>query len=695
MNYLNYDDYTLTYDDRLNNFNIFYKKNVVITDAYISGVYINSKLTDISDFTVSHPDFSRGPEPNKYRDEYVADLIYEKGDIKFLIRLLVGHKGVKIEASDCEIEIKGQIAENINDIFPVCLDRTAKDIRCAFGKAASVIDNAVYNKKTDKAVIIDKSGNTKFQFDENLCTFTVAKNNCFTFAVKENVLAEKYNITFSPCNRNSTFPDVPIGWMTWYAVKFDACEEIVLKNAKWMAENLKDFGANTVWVDWEWYHSSFPGDRADGVNSLMSDPEKYPNGLKYVADKIREMGLIPSLWIGYTNEPCKNKYIEKYPDMVLVDEVNWCGRYYYDFTNPHYLNEYLPEAVENVHKWGYDAVKFDTLPIAIRMHNFHHDKMYDKSLTPKEAFCNVIKRTRELLGKDVYMLSCCGGRDSAILWASDIFDAARIGDDIFTWDEYVSNISRIEKFYPLHNIHTFVDSDNVVMREEFNDFEQAKARAVIVSLLGLPMTFGDEFDALSEDRINLLKRTMPVLDIHPSDLEPADFNRENLLINLSIEKAFESYLVSGVFNLTDKKAKRKLSLYDDLHLEKGKYLVYDYFNDAFLGEFSDEISLDFKPYECKVLSVRPFTDQVQIISTSRHISQGALELSDVKLENNTLTLTADLIKDDSYTVTLYIPDGQKLKSCEGFNSHIQKDNILKLTVLPKETKTYKFSIYFE
>ena len=694
MNYLNYDDYTLTYDDRLNNFNVFYKKKAVITDAFISGVYINSTKTDVSDFVVSHPDFSRGPEPNKYRDEYVQEIYYEKGNIKFLIRLLVGQNGIKIETSGCDIVIEGNIAENVNDIFPVCLNRNAKDLRCAYGKASSVIDNAVYNKITDTAIIIDKSGNTKLLFDENKCRFVAPVNEQFTVAVKENVLAEKYNIKFSPCNRNSTFPDVPIGWMTWYAVKFDACEEIVLKNAKWMSENLKDFGANTVWVDWEWYHDAFPGDRSDGVNSLMPDPKKYPNGLKYVSDKIRELGLIPSLWIGYTNEPCTNKYIEKYPDMVLVDEVNWCGRYFYDFTNPHYLNEYLPEAVENVHKWGYDAVKFDTLPIAIRMHNFHHDKMYDKSLTPKEAFCNVIKKTRELLGKDVYMLSCCGGRDSAILWASDIFDSARIGDDIFTWDEYVSNISRIEKFYPLHNIHMFVDSDNVVMREEFNNFEQAKARATIVSLLGLPMTFGDEFDALSEDRINLLKRTMPVLDIHPMDLTSTDFNRENLLINLNVEKGFENYLVSGVFNLTHKKAKRKISLREDLHLEKGEYLVYDYFRDTFLGKTSDKIKLDFAPYECRVLSVRPCNNQVQIISTSRHITQGALELCDVKFENNTLSITADLIKDDSYTVTLYVPDGYKLKNSDNFEASAQKGNILKLSFMPKETKQYSFNIKF-
>ncbi len=707
MKRMDCENYSVLFDTEVHKFSIHYKKTPVITDAYVEGLYHNGKkIKDITDFKstqvnhLEYEDYSKKFLDIEYKDNEADD------NIAFKLRFSLTEDGVSIKAQKYDIKIAGKIStpcESIDDVFPVCIDRNVNDLRSAIGKASSNIDNATYNKKTDMAVIVGNSRKTKISFnrENNAYNFTMpvlATDRCEsnTVSVQENVLVNKYHIKFSPYNRNSTFKTPPIGWMTWYAVKFDACEEIVLKNAKWQAENLKDYGANTVWVDWEWYHEDFNGDRTDGVNSLMPDPKKYPNGMKYLADKIKEMGLIPAIWIGYTNEPCKNKYIEKYPEMVLVDEKTWCGRYYYDFSNPHYLNEYLPEAVENVHKWGYEAVKYDTIPISVSRHQKNHDKMYDPSLTVKEALYNMIKKTRELLGENVYMLSCSGSANSSILWASDIFDAARIGDDIFTWQEHIKNIGRIEEFYPLHNIQFHADADNVVLRDEFNNFEQAKSRATIISLLGLPMTFGDQFEVLSNDRVDVLKRSLPILDIHPMDLSAANFNEENLLINLNIEKDYESYLVTGVYNLTDKDTLRTLDLAEDLHLDKGTYLIYDYFRNKFIGKTdASSIALDLVPYEGRILSIRPYTGKVQLISTSRHITQGAAEITDMRFCDDTLYLTADLIAKDSYTVTLYVPDGFELDSYTGFTSHTQEDNLLKLTYLPDNTGEYKFCVNFK
>lgn len=69
-----------------------------------------------------------------------------------------------------------------------------------------------------------------------------------------------------------------------------------------------------------------------------------------------------------------------------ADNVHWCGCYFYDFTNPHYLDEYPPAAVEDVHKWGYEEVKFDTIPSSIRMHNLYRENMYDQTVTVQETY---------------------------------------------------------------------------------------------------------------------------------------------------------------------------------------------------------------------------------------------------------------------------------------------------------------------
>ncbi len=705
MDYVNYGDYELLYDREQRQFDILYQKQPILQSVRLSDVCLNGeKIANIADFTVCGVKLNQSLRESAFAMELTFKRTNDDEEA-LVFTAFVKPTGVCLKTERYDVHVSGTVCRgsaDIGDVFPMCLTREVSDVRAAVGEAITNVDHVLYNKKTDTAIVVGQSRRTVLAYDgeRNTYTFTMPvyageARDAAEISVRTHVLAEQYHVPFSPYNRNATFSTPPIGWMTWYAVKFDASEETVLKNARWQAENLKDYGANTVWVDWEWYHEAFPGDRTDGVNSLKPDPKKYPNGLKYLADEIRSLGMIPSLWIGFTNEPAKNEFIEQYPDMVLADSTQWCGRYFYDFTNPHYLNDYLPTAVANVQKWGYEAVKFDTLPTAIYMHNAYHEKMCDQTVTVQEAYRNMIKKTRQLLGENVYMLSCAGVNNASVLWASDVFDAARVGDDIFTWEEHLKNLRRIQEFYPLHTIQMHVDPDNVVLRSEFNTYEQAKARATIVSLLGLPMTFGDEFEVLSEDRVDLLKRTLPILDIHPMDLRAPNFNKENLLINLCIAKPFESYQVAGVYNLTETDTERTLSLSDDLHLFDEAYLVYDYFRDCFLGMVTDTIKLDLKACEGRILSLRPYRGVPQIISTSRHITQGAAELTSLSFENNTLSFTAELVQNDSYTVTLYVPDGYHLAEQNGFESYTKQENLLRFTVLPQQTTSYSFKVIFE
>lgn len=709
--YTNYEDYTLNFNKETYEFTVFYKQEKFACGK-IDGFYRDGeKVKDFAEYAHCHVTQGYKKTNNSLVTLSFYDHVPEfdwwnttEAEPVCKVLFKVGNDGVRVGVEnepDISVKVSGVIYNNAgdkDDAFAVSVDRDVRDIRSGIGAAISTIDNAIYNRKTDKAVIVGEPKKTKLSYDKATAQYSfeayASADSEVAMSVKEDILAKEYHIKFNPVNKNATFSTPPVGWMTWYAVKFDASEETVLENAKFQAEKLKDYGANTIWVDWEWYHKDIPAERTDGVNSLMCDPVMYPNGMKYVADKIRELGFAPSIWIGYVHEPGPNKYTEKYPEMVLAEYHTWCGYYFYDYTNPHYLNEYLPEALNQVHEWGYDAVKFDVLPSSMMVNDTYHDRMYDPTQTTYEAYRNMLKKTREVLGKDMYMLSCSGATQPSVLWASDIFDAARIGDDIFTWEENIKNLGRIQEFYPLHNIQLHVDADNVVIREEFNNIEQAKSRAVSISLLGLPFTFGDDFKVLDEERVDILRRALPIIDMHPMDLVPADFNREDMLINLNIVKDYESYTVSGVFNLKETAEKRTVKLDEDLHLADGEYLVYDYFRNEFLGIFDKEIELDFVPYEVRVLAVRPLTGVPQVVSTSRHITQGAAEIKAMSYENGTIKLTSDLVKNDEYTVSVYVPDGYSIADQTGFCNVSRRGNILRLTFVPEEAKEYSFTISF-
>ena len=624
---------------------------------------------------------------------------YKNSEKSLILTFEASVRGIGVKYNGEKARIIGMFDfDNVADILPMRLTKQSYVFRCSLGFGVSKSDNTLFDKNNDTAVFAE---GCTLGFDNEKNVYTIFCDSNLKFKFIKNVYADKYHIEYGKLNKNNTFgKDLPVGWMSWYAVKFDAGEKTVLENALFQKEHLKDFGANTVWVDWEWYHKGLDADsvRTDGVDTFHPDKEKYPNGLKFVSDNIRKMGFIPSLWIGFTNETFENDYLKQNPELLLAKEQSWVGTYFYDITHPKFLNDYLPKALNQVDEWGYDAVKFDTLPICMERCEEYHEYLYDKSLTTYQAYRNMIAKTREILGKNRYILSCSGDKKSDVLWAGDMFDAARIGLDIFKWEEFLQNcVYRTMEFYPLHNVMFYNDPDNVVLRSEFNTLKQAISRATFVSLLGMPVTFGDAFCDLDEKRVDILKRIIPPLNISPKDISARVDKRDICVTNLFINKKFEYYNVVSVFNTTEKKAEYTLDFENELELDDDKYHIYDFWNDKYLGAANKKITLCLDGCETALLSVRRKKDIPQIISTNRHITQGAQEIEDIRFENNTLYIRSNLVKNDKYKVVIFIPDNYKMTDCGAFNAEDDaKHSCVKhLLFEPDNTKCYEFKINFE
>ncbi len=559
-----------------------------------------------------------------------------------------------------------------------------KFFRASYGPASSALDDTLFDRARDFGITVDCEGKKfLYDFSQNawvLCAKVCDINNRITVSFVKDIYKSRYGVNYSPINKKSTFDKPPVGWMTWYAVKFNACEKAVLDNAEWMSKNLKKFGADSVWVDWEWYHRDMKGVRDDGCDIFNPDKDKYPNGLKYVSDKIRDLGLIPCLWMGVCTDPGENNFVKEHPEAVLVHKPVWCGQYFFDFTHPEFLNNFLPRALGQVDEWGYEAVKMDTLPNGYVFNEENRLSAYNPDISTREAYRNMIAKCREILGDDRYLLSCSGISDMVILWPADMFEAVRIGDDVFAWDSFVNGaVGRAARYYPFHNVMFYNDADNVIVREEFNTFEQAKSRSAFVGLLGLPVTLGDNLPELPEERVELLRRSIPSLDIHSSQINR--FNIDKVVTTcLSVQKEFGAYNVVSVFNTTDTETETEVSL-SDLGIDCKNALIWEFYSLSF--EKGDLIKAHLKPYETRVYAVHDNTGFPQIISTSRHITQGALEIEGIKYENGTLTFTSALVENDPYTVTLHLPDGYSFKSQEGFDTVEENDEVVRLTVIPK------------
>ncbi len=707
--YCSYNAYSVKYNLKTNEFEIGCKDNKkCFSEMKLSKLYFQGAEIDFAEYTeTAHSTEVHTTCIHTMKISYTR----EKTPMKTItLQFDVTPKGVKTHLH-CDAEGTGtftgkaQWGKNFpTDTFAMSSKENGSNLRSAIGPATSNIDDMLFDRLTDSAMKVDGGRDFRFRYNwaENVYDFTVNTGiilgeRSFSISRVENIMAKQYDMVYAPINKKTVFPKPPAGWMTWYAVQFNASEDVVLENAKWQSEHLKNFGADAVWIDWEWYHKDYHGYREDGVCCMVPDPVKYPHGLGYMADEIKKLGFEPALWIGFTNDPDMPDYVKENPEIILKKIETWVGTYYYDITHPKYLNEFLPMACKKILDWGFKAIKYDTLPDIICMHERNHEDAYDTDLTTQEAFRQMIKKTRESFGDDVYMLSCAG-RPQTVLWAADIFDAARVGADIFDWDEFGRvGVMKVMQYYPLHNNALYADCDNVVLGEKFNNFNQAASRIYFVSLLGLPMTLGDDLPKLPEDRVDLIKRCLPVMDVHPMDTKNHTHDSRVLSINMNIEKTYESYNVVDIFNMQHDPVRYETRLGADLYLDEGYYHLYDYTKREYLGISDAKIELNLEPYESRIIAVRKKLDRPQIISTSRHITQGAAEIE--KMEWNaldkTLKFSASLVENDEYAVTLYIPQGFELTDSTGFADIKTDENTCVLYILPDENKTYDFEIKFK
>ncbi len=601
--------------------------------------------------------------------------------------LSVGDGGVKMTVSE-PLQLFG-ISGFGEDARPMSLKKH-DFFRAGYGTACTTIDDMLFELNTDCGLIVEGNCGKRFLFHRESKRYEINAliQEQVLFKLEEKLYENHYKIHYSPINKQASFQKPPVGWMTWYALQFDVNEDRVLQNAKWLYENLNRYGVDTMWIDWEWCHDSGVAD------NLKPDALRYPNGLNYLTDQIKRYGLVPSLWIGFSTERTENDYMRAHPEILLTDsDPFWCGDYFFDFSHPTYLNEYLPMALKQVDDWGFVGVKFDTLAPGIRAHERNREKMYRPELTTKEVYRNVVSKTREILGKDRYMLSCCAIQDSDILWACELFEAARIGADVFGWQEFVNNaVKRTMRYYPFHNVVFYNDADCVIAREEYSTMEQLKSRAAFVSMLGLPVTLGDDLPGLPEERVEILRRSIPALDAHTMDFDRTE-QRDVVLTDLAVDTEVLSYHLVSVFNTTDQAVTETVCL-NTLGIDMKVPIAYEYYS----GELQEgcSVSAQLKPFETKIYAIREKTEVPQIVSTSRHVTQGIIELKKETWDEakRMLSLTAELVGQDLYTVSVRVPDSYAFETQNGFDTVVCEGDLLKLSVTVLQNETRSFDVCF-
>jgi hypothetical protein len=467
---------------------------------------------------------------------------------------------------------------------------------------------------------------------------------------------------------------VPTGWVDWYFSFAKTTEEDILRNLDFIARELKDFGLMYVQIDsgWQLGVETSPAPHNTVAGGPWTENAKFARGMKWFADQIRARGLLPGLWV----RPFQ--YIEGAPERTIhPDWFNRRGQM--DLTHPEVQAVVRDVFRKIVHEWGYAYIKYDFVafdyfgefgPKASR-DVVAIGEPRDQSRTGIQAYRETMQEIRTAVGSGAGILAC----NSIMPATLGAADAYRIGDDVGNWERtFRYGVGSVGPRYFTNGTFWSNDPDCLLVREPFTQ-EQAQMWGSLVALSGGVVFISENLAALPSERLSIIKKCLPVYanpghgyrfgrPIDLLDRVPA------AIWHLPVRRGFAAWDVIGFFNWTDRPdafsvARDSVGIPDDVPL-----LACDFWADRYLGEVRGALTLEVPAMSCRVVSLRAASGRPQVISTNRHLTQGGVELLDLRWDDRDLALTGSVqaVARNPYELVVHVPAAFALDQLDGLET---------------------------
>ena len=475
-------------------------------------------------------------------------------------------------------------------------------------------------------------------------------------SVLQNYYRDTLGVKFYRPIDKSIFPLPPSGLCTWYYYYQDVNETEVMRNAEWISRNLKDYGAQYVQIDDGWQAETKEG--RHGSRDWTGIDKAFPGGMARLATYIKSLGLTPGIWIaphGQSNEDVVKKYPGVFmlkPDGTSASE-SWEGRFLVDPSVPE-TQKYLKDLFTMMVNWGYEYFKIDGQTVVVN--EYRSKSSFIKN--PGDVavlYRNTLDSIREAIGPRRYLLGCWG----IPLEGVGIMNGSRTGGDVVGgWSGFATALAPTLQYFYMHNIVWYSDPDVLILRPPLT-VDQARVWATLQGLTGQALMGTDRLMDLSEERVELMRRVYPAVDIRPLDLFPA--RQQKRIWDLKVNHLGRKYDVAGVFNFGEARTEQVYLNWKELGIPDDRPVhVFDFWNREYLGAWEAGISVDVPPTSCRVLTLMPDSPEIQLVSTNRHITQGWVDLVNFSpgAAANAFSGRSRIIKNDPYELHFAFPRGK-------------------------------------
>lgn len=312
------------------------------------------------------------------------------------------------------------------------------------------------------------------------------------------------------------------GYTTWYNYYGSITEDIVVRDLESLSK--LDEKVDIFQID-------------DGYQKAIGDwtetkKDKFPNGMKKIADEIHKKNMLAGLWLAPLAVTANSSVYKEHKDWLVCDKKgkpyvagpNWGPFYALDIYNKDaaaYIRHFF-DVILN--EWGYDMVKLDFLYAAcvLPIHN----------KTRGQVMCDAMDLIRDCVG-DKIILGC----GVPLMPAFGKVDFCRIGADVdLEWirrknrireDVSTPNTVNCTVFRRHLNGRAFLNDPDVFLLRDTNTkmtFDQRALLAKINSYFGSLLFVSDNVEDYKDNQMKVFLDTIRKKDIKILNAEFAERN---------------------------------------------------------------------------------------------------------------------------------------------------------------------------
>ena len=270
-----------------------------------------------------------------------------------------------------------------------------------------------------------------------------------------------------------------MGWSSWNCYYDQITEEKIMLQADAMVSTgLAEAGYIYCNIDDTWQ-----GGRSEETGLVLSGPEKFPSGMKYVADYIHSLGLKAGI------------YSDAGPNTCAIGRNEGADGTGYGLGVGLYEHEY-EDLYQYFVDWGYDYIKADFCG----GRDFKPQPLDRETQYTKIGEC--IDQIELIKGSDIVLNVCCWQWPGE--WVIDVGDSVRIASDIRPVWSYI--LKQVDKALPLAKYVGPGFAADLDMLEVGNgmSYDEDKSHFAMWCMLSAPLVLGNDLTRISDETLEIV-----------------------------------------------------------------------------------------------------------------------------------------------------------------------------------------------